>query len=130
MTETASDSLAYSRRHMWVQADPETHQALIGITDYLADTIGIIVSIDLPQVDDELEMDAFCARLHLSKRILSLRSPLTGRVLEVNEEVQDNPSLLSLDPYRNWLCRMEYDEDEELELLMGSARYARFVDAL
>ncbi|MGN0879384.1 MAG: glycine cleavage system protein H [Oligosphaeraceae bacterium] len=130
MTETASDSLAYSRRHTWVQADPETHQAFIGITDYLADTVGLIVSVDLPQVDDELEMDAFCAQLHLSKRILSLRSPLTGRVLEVNEEVQDNPSLLSLDPYRNWLYRMEYDEDEELELLMGSARYARFVDAL
>ena len=77
MTETASDSLAYSRRHMWVQADPETHQALIGITDYLADTIGLIVSIDLPQVELPLSLGS-AAEESVDCQVQSCQLTFTG----------------------------------------------------
>lgn len=130
MADAANEKRSYSRRHIWVQVNEEKHEAVVGITDYLAETIGNIIGIDMPQVDDELEMDAYCVELHLSKRIFSIRSPLTGRVLEINEDVEDNPSLLSLSPYKNWLYRMEYDEEDELDILMDANRYARFVDSL
>ena len=125
-----TDRRAYTNRHTWVLPDEDKNIATVGITDYLTEELVAIQSIDMPLVGDELEMDTFCIHLHLAKRIHHLRSPLSGRVVEINKDVQDNPSLLHLDPYKNWLYRMEFDDPDELEMLMDINRYTRFIDQL
>lgn len=130
MASESGEQRAYSTRHMWALADVSTKRATIGMTDYLAEALGAIRSIDMPQVDDEIDMDTFCIHLHLARRIHHLRSPLSGRILEINEDVLDNPGLLHLNAESNWLYKMEFDDADELELLMDSGRYARFVDQL
>ena len=104
-----TDRRAFTNRHTWVLPDEDKNIATVGITDYLTEELVAIQSIDMPLVGDELEMDTFCIHLHLAKRIHHLRSPLSGRVVEINKDVQDNPSLLHLDPFKNWLYRMEFD---------------------
>jgi len=59
-----------------------------------------------------------------------MRSPLTGRVLELNKAIQDNPNLIHLAPHKNWLFKMEYDDQDELDLLMSGTQYSRFLDQL
>jgi glycine cleavage system H protein len=125
-----TDRRAYTNRHTWVLPDEDKNIATVGITDYLTEELVAIQSIDMPLVGDELEMDTFCIHLHLAKRIHHLRSPLSGRVVEINKDVQDNPSLLHLDPFKNWLYRMEFDDPDELEMLMDINRYTRFIDQL
>ena len=124
------DTRSFSKRHLWVQIDEQNGIAYVGITDYLAEQLAEIGSIDMPEPGDEVEMDNMCIHLYLSKRIHHLRSPLSGRVVEINKDVQDNPSLLHLDPFKNWLYRMEFDDPDELEMLMDINRYTRFIDQL
>ena len=124
------DNLVYSARHLWVDADEEEGTAAVGISEDLLDILGEIVSIDMPMVGDELDIDTFCIHLHLETRIHHLRSPLTGRVIEINREVQDNASLVHLSPYTQWLYRMEFDDEDELHLLMDAAQYAKYLDQL
>lgn len=122
----------YSHRHLWVRRNDETGQTVdVGITDFLQERLPEIESIDLPMVGDELEMDTPCGLMHLStSRLRRIFAPLTGRVTELNRDVLDRPSLLHLQPYDAWLFRMEFDEPDELEMLMSAERYERHIDRL
>jgi glycine cleavage system H protein len=122
--------LSYTKHHLWVRMDKEAHTATIGITEELVEQLAEVFGIDMPMVGDELDMDTFCIHLHLKNRIHHLRSPLTGRVTEINREVLDNASLLHLAAYKNWLYRMEYDDPDEVHLLMSGDQYTRFLDHL
>jgi len=122
------EKLSYTARHLWVEADEDERVATVGITEELLDRLVEVVSVDMPMLGDELDIDTFCIHLHLENRIHHLRSPLTGRVVEINREVLDNASLLHLAPYTNWLYRMEFDDADELHLLMSAAQYAKYLD--
>lgn len=125
-----NENMGFTNRHTWVLPDMESGTALIGITEYLANKLDAIESLDMPVVGDELDMDSFCIHLHLTKKIHHLRSPLSGRVLEINKEVLDTPALIHRDPYANWLYKMEFDDPDELEMLLDANRYTRFIDQL
>ncbi|MBO4619598.1 MAG: hypothetical protein J5654_05750, partial [Victivallales bacterium] len=128
-----SDDMSYSRSHVWVYVESnraEKHYAKVGITDYLVEELANIENIDLPLEDDELEIDVPVILLHTGLRKKQVRCPLTGRVLEVNQEVLDDPTLLFKDYRANWLFRMEFDEPDELDLLMSGLQYARYLDEL
>ena len=123
------DDLSYSKRHLWVRAR-ENRIAEVGITEDLIEQFDEILSIDLPMVGDELDMDTYCIHVHLPTRIHHLRSPLSGRATEINRDVLDNPNLLHIAPYKHCLYRMEFDEQEEFDLLMSAGQYARFLDQM
>jgi glycine cleavage system H protein len=120
----------YTARHLWADIDASAGTAVIGVTEDLVESLAEIVSIDMPLVGDELDMDTFCLHFHLPTRIHHLRSPLSGRVLEINRDVLDNAGLLSLAPYKHWLYKMEFDEPGELEVLMSAAQYGKYLDRL
>lgn len=122
--------LLYTQRHVWVKINERKHVATVGITTGLQEGLPEILSIDMPLLGDELEMDGACVHLHVRKRLHEIVSPLTGRVTEVNRDVLDNPRLLHLSPYDSWLFRMEYDEPDEIEMLMTPAQYTSYVDSL
>jgi len=124
------DNRAFSKRHLWASLDEENGIAYIGITDFLAEQLAEIESIDLPMPGDEIDQDNMCIHLHLSNRIHHLRSPLTGRVVENNKEVLDNCSLVHLDPNKYWLYSMEYDDPDEIDFLMDARQYTDYIDKL
>jgi glycine cleavage system H protein len=126
-----SDELMYSHRHLWVRLDEDEQVADVGMTDALQEELPEILGIDMPMVGDELEMDTECLHLHLPDgTIYDLFAPLTGRVVEINRDVLDRPQLLHLAPMTNWMFRMEYDEPDEVEMLLEATRYGRYVDSL
>jgi len=124
------EELSYTQRHLWVRIDLAGSLATVGITEELAERIGEIVSVDMPMTGDELDMDTYCIHLHLTTRIHHLRSPLSGRVSEINRDVLDKANLVHIAPLERWLYRMEFDDVDELELLMSARQYAKYLDQL
>lgn len=125
------EELRYSKSHIWVMpAADQPGAAYIGITDFLTEELPEMDCIDLPMVGDEFELDALCIHIHIGNRIRHFRTPLTGRVLEVNQDVLDDPGRLYVDWQNNWLIKMEYDEQNELDLLMSASQYAKYLDNL
>jgi len=86
--------LAYSPGHTWANVDEETGTAVMGVTEHLSERLDEIHSIDMPRTGDEIEMDEMCIHLHLNTSIIHLRAPMSGRVVETNRDVLDNPNLL------------------------------------
>lgn len=124
------DDLLYTTKHVWVRLDEEKGAATVGITDDLQEELADILSIDMPLVGDELEMDTECLHFHLPADLRGVCAPLTGRVIEVNRDALDNAHMVHLAPYDSWLFRMEYDEPDEVEMLLSSSHYMRFIDTM
>ncbi len=128
--ENPKRDFVFNRYHVWASVDKEKQTARVGITDYLAEELTDIASIDIPMEGDELGMDSLVIHLHVRNRIRHLRCPLTGRVVEVNRDVLDDPSQIYLDWKKAWLFKMEYDDPNELNLLMDGNQYAKHLDDL
>ncbi|HBI56266.1 MAG TPA: glycine cleavage system protein GcvH [Firmicutes bacterium] len=117
--------LKYTRDHEWVKI--EGNLVKVGITDFAQHELGDIVFVELPELEEEFsEGDAF-AVLESVKAAADVYAPLAGVVVEINEELEDDPSLVNSDPYGNgWLAVFELAEDEEISGLMDAAEYQQF----
>lgn len=125
------NGILFSHRHMFVNVNQEEGTAYVGVAEPYIEEMPEFSAIELPRVDDELELDHECVDIHLCNGVLKhFQAPLSGRVIEVNDDLEDNPELLHIDPYKNWIFRMEYDEEGELELLLKPKRYMLYLDQL
>ena len=113
--------LKYSNDHEWVKI--EGGVAIVGISDYAQDAMGDIVFINLPQVGDTVAVDDVFGDLESVKAVSDMKSPVSGTVAEVNEELLDSPEQLNGDPYGAWLMKVENFEAGEL---MDAAAYETF----
>ncbi|MCI6729322.1 MAG: glycine cleavage system protein GcvH [Clostridiales bacterium] len=106
--------LKYARSHEWVRmTGPDT--AEIGLTDFAQDQLGDLVFVELPEVGDAVTAGESFANVESVKAVSDVYSPVTGVVVEVNEELLDNAALINEDPYGAWLIRVgEITGQEEL----------------
>ncbi|MHC6177587.1 glycine cleavage system protein GcvH [Glutamicibacter endophyticus] len=105
-------SLRYSVEHEWVDA---ASPAKIGITQIAADALGDVVYVDLPEVGSEVTAGDTCGEVESTKSVSDLYSPVSGTVVEINQEAIDNPALLNEDPYgAGWLFTVEVSEEGPL----------------
>ncbi|GAA2951587.1 glycine cleavage system protein GcvH [Glutamicibacter bergerei] len=105
-------SLRYSAEHEWIDA---ASPAKIGITQVAADALGDVVYVDLPEVGDSVTAGETCGEVESTKSVSDLYSPVTGTIVEVNQEAADNPAILNEDPYGNgWLFTVEVSEEGPL----------------
>lgn len=122
------EELKYSKEHIWVRV--EGNKAVIGITDYAQMELGKITAVELPDVGDELEQEDSFGSVEARKTVAELYAPLSGQVLEVNEELEESPELLNEDPYDSgWLALITISDHEELNLLMSAEDYMDTVSA-
>ncbi len=120
------EELKYSKEHMWVRV--ENGIAVIGITDYAQDELGLIASIELPDEGDEIEQDDSFGSIEGRKTVAELYAPLSGTVEAVNRELLDNPGLINDDPYDGgWLIEASFDDPDDLKGLMSAEDYADYV---
>ena len=99
------NELKYSRSHEWIRMTGED-TAEIGLTDFAQDQMGDLVFVELPEAEDELTAGESFANVESVKAVSDVYSPVTGVVLEINEELLDNPALINEDPYGAWLVRV------------------------
>ena len=112
------EGLYYSESHEWVKV--EGNVAVIGITDFAQHAMGDLSYVDMPEVDDELEKGEEFGAVESVKAASDLYSPVSGTVVEINEELEDAPELLNQDAFANWIIKVEMSDPSELESLMDA----------
>ncbi len=116
------NGLYYSEEHEWVKVSGST--ATIGITDYAQDALGDIVFVELPNIDDEFTQMDEIGVLESVKTVSNIYIPVSGRILEVNEAVIEDPALVNSSPYdEGWLIKVEMYEKSELDDLNSAEEY-------
>ncbi len=115
------EGLLYSESHEWVKV--EGNIAIVGISDFAQHALGDLSYVDMPEVDDELELGDEFGAVESVKAASDLFSPVSGKVVEINEELEDAPELLNQDAFANWIMKVEMSDPSELEKLMDAAAY-------
>jgi len=119
------EDLKYSKTHEWVRVEDDT--ATIGITDYAQNELGDIVNIELPEPGDTLQAGQRFGSIDSVKAVSDLISPVSGEVLEVNEDLVESPELINEDPYTSgWMIIVKMDDPSELGELMTAEQYDEF----
>ncbi|HLE40914.1 MAG TPA: glycine cleavage system protein GcvH [Nitrospirota bacterium] len=120
------DDIKYHRDHAWVRV--EGKRATIGITDYAQHQLGDIVYVDLPEAETEVDAESELSEIESTKATSPVVSPVSGTVVEVNEDLADSPEIINDDPYGNgWLIVVEMSDPSEVEDLMTKDEYEKFV---
>lgn len=114
--------LKYTKEHEWVRV--EGNIATIGITDYAQGELGDIVFVELPSVgDDVTQMEPF-GTIEAVKAVSDLFSPVTGKLVEVNSALEDDPMAINRDPYGDgWMIKVEISDSSQIEQLLDSISY-------
>ena len=120
------ENLHYSDSHEWVSLDGEV--ATVGITDYAQHALGNIVYVDLPEVSDEVNAGEEFGAVESVKAASDLISPVSGEVIEINEELEDSPELLNQDAFANWIMKVRVDDPGAINDLLDAAAYAKLCE--
>ncbi|MFC2661871.1 MAG: glycine cleavage system protein GcvH [Eubacterium sp.] len=116
--------LKYSKSHEWVRIDGDT--AYIGITDHAQESLGDLVFVNLPEVDDEITTGDPFGDVESVKAVSDLLAPVDGVVAEVNEELLDAPEKINEEPYDSWMIKIT--EIGDTDDLLDADEYERFVE--
>jgi len=120
--------LKYTKDHEWVKV--EGNEAFIGITDFAQRELGDIVYIDVNSVGEEVAREEVFGTVEAVKTVSDLFMPVTGTVLEINSELNDNPELVNSDPYgKGWMVKVSLSELAEIEDLLTADAYQALVGA-
>lgn len=121
-----ADDLLYTREHMWVLV--EDNIATVGLTDHAQFELGELTGIELPAVGAEVEQGGEAGAVESVKTTAALSMPVSGKVLEVNEDLEDDPAPINEDPYVDgWICKIALSDPEEVEVLLSAEDYEDFL---
>ncbi len=120
------DGLLYSEDHEWIKVDGNV--ATIGITDFAQHQLGEVVFVEVPGEDDEFDKEESFGAIESVKAASDVLMPVTGKVVEVNEDLDDEPGMINEKPYEAWIIKVELSDPSELESLMDSAKYKEFTE--
>lgn len=119
---TVMEGLYYAESHEYVKVEGEF--GYVGITDYAQHELGNVVYVDMPEVDDEVTAGEEFGAVESVKAASDLLSPVSGTVVEVNEELEDQPEKINEDAFSNWIIKVKLSDPSELDNLMDAKAYA------
>ena len=126
MKDFPPDDMIYSCEHIWIKVDG--NMATIGITDYVQERLGDILSVEFIETDTYVERDETFGSIESVKEVVDLISPVSGTVVVVNEDILEDVSIINRDPYDTaWLVVIEMDNLDQLEDLLAASNYHDFV---
>lgn len=120
------EGLKYTKSHEWVRV--EGNKAYIGISDYAQGQMGEVVFVELPEVDQEVSAGDQFAVLESVKAVSDAYVPVSGKVVEVNEELLDRPELINETPYEAHIAVIEMSNESELEELLSASDYEKICE--
>ncbi len=121
------ENLRYHKEHVWVKVSG--NKATVGITNYAQESLGDIVYVELPEVESTVEANTGLTEIESTKATASVISPVGGTVAEVNEDLSDTPEIINEDPYeKGWIAVIELQDNAELDDLMDSSEYERYLE--
>ena len=121
------ENLKYTRDHEWVLIDEDGKSAVVGITDFAQQELGDIVYIEIETQGDEIAQGEIFGTVEAVKTVSDLIMPLSGTVLEVNEELEGGPEEVNDDPYgKGWMIRIDLLDEDRSELI-SSEEYGALI---
>ncbi|XP_041028771.1 glycine cleavage system H protein 2, mitochondrial [Juglans microcarpa x Juglans regia] len=119
--------LKYADSHEWVKV--EGNSATVGITDHAQDHLGDVVYVELPEVGAPVEQGSGFGAVESVKATSDINSPVSGKIVEVNEELSSSPGLVNSSPYeKGWIIKVEVSDSGELKNLMDADKYSKFCE--
>jgi glycine cleavage system H protein len=124
------EDLYYSKDHEWIKVEQD--QCRIGITDYAQKTLHEVVFAELPEVGRQIKKTENLANLESVKAVAEVYAPLSGKIMKINDELNENPELVNKSPYdKGWIAIIQpSNQDEEIKLFMDTRKYSDFVKQL
>ncbi|MEE9568123.1 MAG: glycine cleavage system protein GcvH [Candidatus Binatia bacterium] len=121
------EGLKYSKEHEWVLVEDDV--AIIGITEFAQGELGDIVFVELPEVGEKISKDDSFGSLESVKAVSDIFAPISGAVVEINDDLKENPETINEDPYGDgWMIKVQMTDMDELKDLMSSDDYAEFIE--
>ncbi|TDP60271.1 glycine cleavage system protein GcvH [Flavobacterium dankookense] len=121
-------NLKYTKDHEWVLIDGEV--ATVGITDFAQKELGDIVYVEVETLDQTLNKDEVFGTVEAVKTVSDLFLPLTGEVIEFNDELESNPESVNTDPYgKGWMIKLKISDTSEVDQLLSSDDYKALIGA-
>lgn len=120
------EGLLYTEDHEWARIDADV--ATIGITDYAQQMLGELVFVELPEIGKECDGHDELAIVESTKAANDIYSPVAGKVIEVNDELESRPELINQDCYiAGWICKLQITDVKSVESLMDSKQYEEYL---
>ena len=121
------EDLRYTTDHEWVRQEGD--RVRIGITDYAQDALGDVVFVAVPTVGTAVKAGASFSEVESTKSVSDIYAPITGEVVEVNDDLTDSPERLNEDPYgEGWICVLSVGDAGELDGLLDAAAYRSLIE--
>ncbi|MGQ9693395.1 MAG: glycine cleavage system protein GcvH [Thermodesulfobacteriota bacterium] len=121
------DDLYYSKEHLWIKV--AGNRGTVGITDFAQQEMGEIIYVELPTEGSPIEQNEVFGSLESSKTVAELYSPVSGEIISINKDLDEEPSMINDDPYgKGWLISVELDDPAELEELLSASEYEDFLE--
>lgn len=118
--------LKYTKDHEWIKIDGDT--AIVGITDFAQGELGDIVYVDVDTLDDTVEEGDVFGSVEAVKTVSDLFMPLTGEVIEFNEELENEPELVNSDPYgKGWMIKINISDADQINNLLDAEAYKNLI---
>jgi len=120
------ENLKYTKEHEWVLV--EGNIGIIGITDYAQSELGDVVFVDIDENLSEIVKGSSCGTIEAVKTVSDIFAPFSGKVIEVNFALKDNPELLNSDPYgQGWIIKAEISDQSDLNDLLSPDEYRNLI---
>ena len=122
------EDLKYTREHEWARREADG-RVRVGITDFAQDALGDVVYVDVPEVGTEVRAGAPFGEVESTKSVSDVYSPVSGKVIERNAQLEERPELVNEDPYgEGWIVAIEGQDASDLDTLLDAAGYRKFVE--
>ena len=120
------ENLKYTSEHEWVEISGNI--ATIGITDFAQSELGDIIFLEFPNIDENFNDGDVFGTIEAVKTVSDMYMPITGKVIEVNEDLNDTPEQVNEDPYKNgWMVKIELDTDADQSKLLDAKSYIELI---
>lgn len=120
------EKLKFQKSHEWTRVEGST--AYVGISDHAQEELGDIVFVELPEVDDEFEAGEEVTNIESVKAASPLYAPVSGKIVEVNEELEDSPELINQKPWDTFIFAIEMSDSSELDKLLSYEEYQKAIE--
>lgn len=122
------DNLRYTSTHEWVKIEDDI--ATVGISDYAQHLLGDIVYIELPDKGTNIERESSVGEIESVKAVGDIIMPLSGEIIEINENLIDNPELVNSSPYNEgWILKIKISNPNEINILLSVDKYKELVES-
>ena len=120
------DSLLYTEDHEWLRID--NNKVYIGITDFAQSELGDIIFVELPSIDDNVDAGGTIGTIEAVKTVADVYTPISGKIVEINETIVDQPELINSSPYEDgWIACIEFNGTIDEVKTLSSQEYLKFI---